>query len=401
MRELLTLEQYQAELLALVHPDTLVEDVALEAATGRVLAQDVVSGVSVPVFANSAMDGYAVRFAEVADVPMTLRVVGDVPAGSADDPAAGPGECVRIMTGAPLPSFADTVVPLEETDAGTQFVAITHAPDALGRHVRGAGEDFSAGARVARAGTTITPAVAGTLAAVGVTYVAVRRRPAVVVRSTGDELVTDGSPLTRGQIYESNSIALAAALVGWGADVRRVGAARDDADALASWLDEACGKADLLVLTGGASVGAFDVVRNVLEAAGGVFRSVRVQPGKPQGWAVWNDVPVVSLPGNPVSAALSCEVFVRPLLDRMLGRPERGWLTAVAGADWTSPPGRRQLVPVRLSTGTDGRLVATPSHRRGSASHMVSSLAEADGYCSVSEDVAAVAAGDVVQVRWL
>jgi molybdopterin molybdotransferase len=425
MRDLLTLEQYRDELLALVRPDARVEDVPLDAAAGRVLARDVVSGVSVPVFANSAMDGYAVRFAEVAEVPVTLRVVGDVPAGSAADPAAGPGECVRIMTGAPLPSFADTVVPVEETATGTdgdgsipsqpwdgmepspfrpgepRSVTITHAPDALGRHVRAAGEDFSAGARVALAGTTITPAIAGALAAVGLTCVAVRPRPVVAVRSTGDELVTDGSPLGRGQIYESNSIALAAALAGWGADVRRFPAVGDDAAALASSLDEACVGADLVVLTGGASVGAFDVVRDVLEAAGGVFRSVRVQPGKPQGRAVWNGVPVVSLPGNPLSAALSCELFVRPLVDRMLGRPERGWLTAVAGADWTSPPGRRQLVPVRLSTGPDGRLVATPSHRRGSASHVVSSLAEADGYCSVGEDVAAVAAGDLVQVRWL
>lgn len=412
MRELLTVEQYQAELLALVRPDSRVERVPLAEAAGRVLAEDVVSGVSVPVFANSAMDGYAVRFAEVATAPVTLRVVGDVPAGSAADPVAGPGECVRIMTGAPLPSFADTVVPIEDTDPSTgsgidlgtapSSVTITRAPEAPGRHVRGAGEDFSAGARVAVAGTPITPAVAGALAAVGLTCVPVRPRPVVVVRSTGDELVTDGSPLGRGQIYESNSIALAAALAGWGADVRRFEAARDEADALAAWLDEVCGAgADLVVLTGGASVGAFDVVRDVLEAAGGTFRSVRVQPGKPQGWAVWDGVPVVSLPGNPVSAALSCEVFVRPLLDRILGRPGRGWLTAVAGSDWTSPAGRRQLVPVRLSTGADGRLVATPSHRRGSASHVVSSLAEADGYCSVAEDVTTVTTGDLVQVRWL
>lgn len=399
MRELLTVEQYRAELLDLVHPDARVESVPLAAASGRVLAQDVVSGVSIPVFANSAMDGYAVRFAEAAEVPATLRVVGDVAAGSAADPEVGPGECVRIMTGAPLPTFADTVVPVEDTDGGLTTVTVIQAPDAPGKHVRGAGEDFAAGARIAVAGTTVTPAVAGELAAVGLTSVPVRPRPIVALRSTGDELVTDGSALGRGQIYESNSIVLAAMLAAAGADVRRAHAARDEPSALAAWLDEI--SADLIVLTGGASVGAFDVVRDVLEAAGGTFRSVRVQPGKPQGWAVWNGVPVVSLPGNPLSAALSWELFVAPLLDRILGRPGRPWLTAMAGADWTSPAGRRQLVPVRLSTDADGRLIAVPAHRRGSASHVVSSLAEADGYCAVAEDVTAVAVGDLLPVRWL
>lgn len=148
-------------------------------------------------------------------------------------------------------------------------------------------------------------------------------------------------------------------------------------------------------------MGAYDVVRDVLEQAGGTFRSVRVQPGKPQGWAVWNGVPVVSLPGNPVSAALSYELFVRPMLDRMLGRAERPWLTAVAATDWTSPAGRRQLVPVRFEGGTDGRLLATPAHVRGSASHLVTSLAEADGVVAVAEDVVEVAEGDVLPARWL
>lgn len=408
-REARSIEQYQAEVLGLVRPDSRVESVPLAAASGRVLARDVVSPVSIPVFANSAMDGYAVRYADVVAAPVTLRVVGDVAAGSSADPVAGPGECVRIMTGAPLPTFADTVVPVEDTEAAfgpagrapddEVTTTITHAPPAVGTYVRHAGEDFAAGARVAVAGTEITAGVAAELAAVGLVSVPVRPRPVVAVRSTGDELVTDGSPLVRGQIYESNSFALAAMLAGDGADVRRSEAARDDADALAAWLDEV--EADLVVLTGGASVGAYDVVRDVLLGAGGTFRSVRVQPGKPQGWAVWKGTPVLSLPGNPLSAALSYQLFVQPMLDRLLGRPARAWLTAVTGAAWTSPAGRRQIVPVRLSTGADGRLIAVPAHRRGSASHLVSSLAEADGYCSVGEDVTAVAAGDLVAVRWL
>jgi molybdopterin molybdotransferase len=428
MRDLLTVEQYLAELLALVQPDRRCEATPLADSSGRVLAEAVTSPVSIPVFDNSAMDGYAVRFADVATVPARLRVVGDVPAGSSADPAAGPGECVRIMTGAPLPSFADTVVPLEDTDAPLPSVApsppsavpsplsvvpanagiSTPDPSVLvrqaprpGAHVRRAGEDIAAGAPLADPGDELSPALVGALAAAGVTRVAVRPRPVVAVCATGDELVSDGSSLRRGQIYESNSLALGAALARDGADVLRAAPVGDAAAALITWLDSIVEAADLVILTGGASVGAYDVVRDVLEAVGGVFRHVRLQPGKPQGWATWRGTPVVSLPGNPLSAALSYEVFVRPMLDRLLGRRSAVAATAVAGAAWTSPAGRRQLVPVRLSSAPDGRLVAEPAHARGSASHMVTSLAAADGFAVVPEEVTQVRLGELLSVRWL
>lgn len=399
MRELLSVEDYLAELLDLVRPDARTEVVTLEGSYGRVLGADVASRVSIPVFDNSAMDGYAVRWSDVSVTPTTLVVVGEVPAGSSEDPGCGPGECVRIMTGAPVPTFADTVVPVEDTDGGVETVTIQAAT--RGAHVRRAGEDLAAGAVLARAGAVLTPALVGALAASGVTSVAVTPRPVVAVCATGDELVSDGSALRRGQIYESNSLTLATALTRDGAEARRGAPVADRAEALTAWLDTAAAEADLIVLSGGVSVGAYDVVRDVLAAAGGTFRHVRMQPGKPQGWAVWAGTPVVALPGNPLSASLSYEMFVRPLLDRILGRAARLGATAVAETGWTSPAGRRQLVPVVVSCGPDGRLLARPSHARGSASHLVSSLAEADGVAVVAEDVTAVAPGDLVAVRWL
>jgi molybdopterin molybdotransferase len=349
------------------------------------------------------MDGYAVRHSDVATVPVTLRVVGEVPAGSGADPAAGPGECVRIMTGAPLPGFADTIVPVEDTDAGTEDVQVFRSPAGTGAHVRGAGDDIGAGDPVAAAGDRLTPALLGALAAAGQTRIQVRRSPVVLVAATGDELVTDGAQLRRGQIYESNSVVLAAALLRDGAAPVRGPVLPDRADLLIDWLDRSAGSADLVVLTGGVSVGAYDVVRDVLSShAGGTFRHVRMQPGKPQGWGLWpGGTPVVALPGNPLSAALSYEVLVRPMLDRLLGTRSPPDLTAVAATGWRSPAGRRQLQPVRIISGPDGRLLAEPSHSGGSASHLVTSLAAADAIAFVAEDVTEVAPGDLLTVRIL
>ncbi len=403
MRELLSVEQYQAELLRLVEPDVRVAELPLLQAVGRVLATKVASTVCIPVFDNSAMDGYAVRFADVAQAPTRLLVVGDVPAGSAADPSAGPGECVRIMTGAALPGFADTVVPVEDTEPAVDGVVVLRSPVRAGTHVRRAGEDIPAGAHLADAGVVVTPGLAGALAAVGITRVPVRPRPVVAVCATGDELVRDGSPLRRGQIYESNTATVAGTLARHGASVARADLVGDRPEDLVDWLQAASRDCDLVVLTGGASVGAYDVVRDVLsERAHGVFRHVRVQPGKPQGWAVWpGGTPVVSLPGNPVSALLSCELFVQPMLDRILGRQQRPWYTAVANSDWNSPQGRRQLLPVRLRTSPEGTLLAEPAHALGSGSHLVTALAVADGYAMVAEETTAVAAGDRLAVRWL
>jgi molybdopterin molybdotransferase len=400
MREQLSVEEYIDELLGLVAVDERSDSVAVADSLGRVLAQEVVSTASIPVFDNSAMDGYAVRWSDIATVPTRLRIVGDVPAGSDADPDAAPGECVRIMTGAPLPTFADTVVPVEQTQDEGPEVVVLEAPDRKGAHVRRAGEDVGRGAVVAHAGMTITPGVAGAVAAVGVEQVAVRPRPRVSVCVTGDELVRGGN-LRRGQIYESNSAAVGSLLEHLGADLVRTGLVRDRPQQLVDWLDRAALDSDLVVLTGGASVGAYDVVRDVVTAAGGVFRHVRIQPGKPQGWGVWKGTPVVCLPGNPVSAVVSTEIFIRPMLDLILGRGAAAWHTAVAGSDWISPNGRRQVLPVTLGTDDAGRLIAVPAHSGGSGSHLVTSLAAADGYAIVAEATTAVHVGDLLSVRWL
>ncbi|WEV79543.1 molybdopterin molybdotransferase MoeA [Janibacter cremeus] len=405
-RALLTVEEYLEELLTDLlegaGPITETEDLPLGQALGRVLAEPVRAVSDVPAFANSAMDGYAVRQADVATVPASLQVVGDVAAGSADDPALEAGHCVRIMTGAPVPAAADTIVPVELTDGGTDVVTITEAPEA-GRHVRGAGEDVSAGDVIADAGTTVTGRVLGSIAAAGTGTVTVRRRPVVAVAATGDELVSPGGSLGRGQIFESNGTHLAATLIELGATVSHAVVLADDAADFAAGLDTIASGADLVLLTGGVSVGAFDVSRIVLERSGqGVFRHVRMQPGKPQGWARWNGVPVLAFPGNPVSTAISFEVFGRPLIDHLLGREQPdGPTTAVAATGWRSPAGRRQFVPVALTSDEGGRLLAAPTHRRGSASHMVTSLAGAHAVAIVPEDTDEVVAGDLVQIRSL
>lgn len=404
-RELLSVEEYLDELFVLLgnaSPLTDTEEVPLAAALGRVLAAPVHAVGDVPAFANSGMDGYAVRHADLATLPATLQVVGAVPAGSGEDPSIEPGQCARIMTGAPVPTAADTVVPVEITDGGTQTVTITESRE-HGQHVRGAGEDVRAGDLVAASGTTITGRVLGSLAASGTPLVTVRRRPVVAIAATGDELVSPGGALERGQIFESNGTHLAATLTELGADVRPPVVLADDNDAFTAGLDELAAGADLVFLTGGVSVGDFDVSRIVLEqCAESAFRHVRMQPGKPQGWARWRGVPVIAFPGNPVSTAISFEVFGRPVLDQLLGRETSGGATlAVAGSGWRSPAGRRQLVPVRLSSDDTGRLVATPNHRKGSASHMVTSLAGAHALAVVAEETDAVEPGDLVRVRSL
>ncbi|HET7303102.1 MAG TPA: gephyrin-like molybdotransferase Glp [Segeticoccus sp.] len=380
----------------------------LLAARGRVLAEDVASPVALPGFTNSAMDGYAVRAPDVAGAsggaPVTLPVRGDIPAGSTERHRLRPGETWRIMTGAPVPDGADAVVPVELTDGGLEQVRIDEAV-LPGRHVRPEGEDVAVGDVVLRAGTLVGSRQVAVLAAVGRAAVRVVPWPRVVVLSTGDELIEPGQEPGFGQVVDSNGLMLTAAVAALGAPVRRIGRVRDDETSFRDALAEALRDADALVTTGGVSAGAYDTVKAVLSTSGTVqFDRVAMQPGKPQGFGVLGDarVPVFTLPGNPVSALVSFEVFVAPALRHMAGQPgEPPVVEAVAGHDWTSPEGRTQFARVTLrregSDGTDW----TAQLAGGQGSHVLGGLAAADALAVIPAGVTQVHAGDEVTCRLL
>jgi molybdopterin molybdotransferase len=396
-----SVDEHLAEVLQVVQPLAPLE-VGLLDAHGCVLAEDVVAPQPLPGFDNSAMDGYAVRSADVQQVPCVLPVVGDVAAGPASPLSVQPGLTVRIMTGAALPTGADAVVPVEHTDGGLAQVRIDRAP-VPGQHIRRAGDDVAAGELVLANGSHLGSAQVGLAAAVGRARLLVRPRPRVVVLSTGDELVEPGGHLVPGQLYDSNSVMLTAACLEAGAIAYRVGIVPDEGPKLLDTLEDQLVRADLLLTSGGVSVGAYDVVKEVLSRLGTVgFHKVAMQPGMPQGFGVIGPdrVPVFGLPGNPVSAAVSFEVFVRPALRRMLGSAAvtRPMISARAAEELRSPAGKRSFLRVRLEV-QDGAYVVTPVS--GAGSHLVAGMARANALAVVPEDVETVPAGQAVQVMVL
>ncbi|BEP14502.1 molybdopterin molybdotransferase MoeA [Acidothermaceae bacterium B102] len=381
-------------------------DLTLLDAHGCVLAEDVVADSPLPNFDNAQMDGYAVRAADLAAAteatPVLLPVVGDIAAGSRGTFSVQPGLCVRIMTGAPMPSGADAVVPVEWTDGGLVNVAIHRGTEA-GSYVRRAGEDAPAGATVLAAGTYLQAAQLGLIAAVGRPRVRARPKPRVVIVSTGSELVELGDPLLPGQIYDSNGYALAAAAREAGAIAFRVGPVGDDPKLLIATIEDQLIRADIVVTTGGVSVGAHDVVREVIGRLGDVaFAKVAMQPGQPQAFGTIGEdkVPFFGLPGNPVSALVSFEVFVRPAIRRMLGSEpiQRPRVRARLTQALISPAGRRQFVRVRLAV-EEGEYVATPVG--GAGSHLIASMAHANALAVIPEEITELPVGTPVPVMVL
>jgi molybdopterin molybdotransferase len=397
-----SVDEHLARILDSITPLPPYDQPLLEAA-GLPLCEDVRSPIALPRFDNSAMDGYAVRHVDVAEArasrPVHLPVVGESAAGQSAPYGMPPGTAMRIMTGAPVPSGADSVVPVEWSDAGTGAVRIFRAPQP-GQHVRRAGEDVAEGALLLQQGTVIGPRETGLLAGVGRSTVLARPRPRVVVVSTGNELRDPGDQLGFDSIYDANSYLLAAAVRAAGATPYRVGVVGDDPATFSDALSDQLVRADVVVTTGGVSKGAYDVVKDVLSRLDTVeFCEVAMQPGKPQGFGrIGEDrTPILTLPGNPVSAYVSFEVFCVPALRRLIGREpyRRPLMPATLTEDVRSMPGRAQYLRGRLEADHHGSTV-TPVG--GAGSHLLGGLAHSNALVVLDEDVTAVAAGETVSV---
>ena len=376
-------------------------ELPLSSAHGCVLAADVAAPWPLPSFDNSSMDGYAVRAADVSaaspQTAVTLAVIDDVPAGYRATETVREGTAVRIMTGAPLPEGADAVVPVERTDGGTETVTVTEGVEA-GAYIRRAAEDVVAGQVVLTAGTVIGARQVAILAAVGCALVFVHPRPRVAVISTGSELVDPGVPLRHGLVSDSNSYLLVAACHEAGADAYRVGPIVDDEMLFLAAVEDQLHRCDLILTSGGVSMGAYDTVKAVLSRLGSVdFTKVAMNPGMPQGhgFVGEDEVPIITLPGNPVSSYVSFENFVRPVLRKMRGLTElaRPEATATCAAALRSPAGKRQFARARFTA--PGVVVPVGT---GQGSHVMGGLAEADALIVIPEDITTVEPGSPVTV---
>lgn len=383
-----------------------VELAPLPEALGCVLGEPVVAPEPVPSFTNSAMDGYALRAADTAGAPCALAVVGTIMAGDAPSLTLLPGQAARIMTGAPLPEGADAVCMVELTHLGDAGSVVVERPVSFDQHVRHPGEDVAVGSVVFEAGTAITPAHLGVLTSLGIDKVAVHRRPRIGVISTGDELVVGTGPLAPGKIRDSNRPSLLARLASDGAVAVDLGRIGDDEAAVAAAFTEAAASCDAIVTSGGVSVGDRDVVRMVLDRLGGpdmVWMQVAIKPAKPFafGHIGQTATPVLGLPGNPVSALVSYELFVRPALRAMAGHRclDRPVLRATAAtALERQPDGKLHLLRVRATIAADGTLEVTPT--TGQGSHQLRALADANALALVPDGVG-VPAGEPVAVLLL
>lgn len=397
---LLPVEEAREKVLSQIHPLAPLQ-LPLTEAYGCVLAEDVVCETDLPDFASSAMDGFAVRAADVAEVttatPVELRIVGRALIGQRPEGTVGGHEAIRIATGAPVPAGADTIVPIEDCEVLGESVRIL-APSPDGRHIRPAGEDVKAGEVIVPTGKRLGPPELGLLATAGVPHPLVHPRPRVVVLSTGDELIPPGQAPEYGQVRDSNAYLLYAALREVGAAPVMAGIVKDDVDSLKETVLNHLVQADAFVSSGGVSVGERDVVKTAFFRRGEFdFFKVAMQPGKPQGFGHIEGKPYWGLPGNPVSVFVSFEVFIRPSLMKMMGRRElsRPEIPARLTADVSGPKGKTVYARVRVARGADG-WEAEPTGGRGS--NLISTVSKANGLAIIPPGVETAEAGTEVRV---
>jgi molybdopterin molybdotransferase len=413
--DMLSVEDAFARVMASFGPLEPMETPVMES-LGQVLAEDITSPLALPPLANSGMDGYALRGDDIAGAsagsPRSLKVIGIVAAGQMPDREVTAGTAVRIMTGAPVPEGADTVVPFEETDEVQRKregkpmdeVAI-FAQLSKGANVRPAGEDVSRGELVLEAGTLIRPAEVGVIASLGLDRVKVIRRPIVSVLATGDELEPTGAKLAGGKIYDSNSFSVAASVVASGGIPRLLGIARDNLEDLNHKLAGTAGS-DMVITSAGVSKGDYDIVKEVLNQRGSMnFWSVRMRPAKPLAFGHLSgdggkDIPLLGLPGNPVSAMVAFEMFARPAIRAMLGRPNlpRPSVAGVLTAPIFNYDGRRVYARVEVEL-REGVYYATPTGPQGS--NILTSMSRANGLAICPEDQPSKNAGETVRILML
>jgi molybdopterin molybdotransferase len=408
--DLLSIEQAQKRILSQIQPVT-TETISLAECANRVLARDVSAADDLPFFDNSSMDGFAVRSADTSNAApashVTLRVVADIPAGSHPTVTLGPGEAARIMTGAQMPQGADAVIPVEDTDfhnrsAGTsapEFVTISK-PAYHGENVRPKGMDARAGNILLRKGQRINPQSAGVLAMLGIANVEVHKKPRVALLSSGDELLEVNAPLESGKIRDSNSYMLAALIESAHVETLRLGIAKDTRASVQNLLDNAVEQnADLIITSAGVSVGAFDFVKEVVESNGSLnFWRVNMRPGKPLAFGDYKKIPLIGLPGNPVSAFVGFEVFVRDALGRLGGLTNGSRRTVrVRCAEEITSDGRESYLRAILHE-ENGVFAAKLTGHQGSGNLL--SLVQANALLIIPAGVKCVPAGQEVNA-WL
>lgn len=390
-------EEARARILADLQP-LRTEDVPLSQAYGRTISQDVAATINQPPAPVSAMDGYALRSSDAEKMPASLRKIGVSRAGARFTGRLEPGTCIRIFTGAVVPEGADIIALQEDATEAGDVVTIREVPN-KGQYIRKAGLDFSVGSTLATSGSVLTARQIGLLAASGHASVSVRKRPRIAVLSTGDELVPPGQSLTDDQIFASNGIALASVITGWGGAPIDLGIASDQSDVIAAAAERAR-DADMLVTTGGASVGDHDLVQDGLKQKGFVsnFWRIAMRPGKPLMFGKLGDLPVISMPGNPVSALVCALLFLRPAMARMLGHPNTDLVFEKVKLSTPLPANdkREDYLRSQLQIDSDGRLTVTASLKQDSS--MLMTLTKANALIRRRPFATPAQAGDEVDV---